>query len=94
LGAHGKIFISYRHEDAPGDARGIRDRVRDAFGAANVFMDVDRILAGQRFDLELKKALAKCDVLIAVIGSRWMELLSDYGSAANGITFETRLKRR
>jgi TPR repeat protein len=40
-------------------------------------MDVDRLLAGQRFDRELDKALAKCDVLIAVIGWRWMELLSD-----------------
>jgi hypothetical protein len=78
LGAHGKIFISYRREDVPGDARGIYDRVSRAFGAANVFMDVDKILAGQRFDRELNKALAKCDVLIAVIGSRWMELLSDY----------------
>jgi hypothetical protein len=78
LGAHGKIFISYRREDAPGDARGICDRLSRAFGAANVFMDVDRLLAGQRFDRELNKALAKCDVLIAVIGSRWMELLSDY----------------
>jgi TPR repeat protein len=78
LGAHGKIFISYRREDAPGDARGICDRLSRSFGAANVFMDVDRLLAGQRFDRGLDKALAKCDVLIAVIGSRWMELLSDY----------------
>ena len=65
MGAHGKIFISYRREDAPGDARGICDRLGRAFGAANVFMDVDRLLAGQRFDRELNKALAKCDVLIA-----------------------------
>ena len=78
LGTYGKIFISYRREDAPGDARGICDRLGHSFGAANIFMDVDRILAGQRFDRELDKALAKCDVLIAVIGSRWMELLSDY----------------
>jgi uncharacterized protein len=82
LGAHGKIFVSYRREDAPGDARGICDRLSRSFGAANVFMDVDRLLAGQRFDRELDKALAKCDVLIAVIGSRWMELLSDYAQQA------------
>jgi len=78
LGAHGKIFISYRREDAPGDARGICDRLGRSFGVGNVFMDVDRLLAGQRFDRELDKALAQCDVLIAVIGARWMELLSDY----------------
>jgi hypothetical protein len=78
LVATGKIFISYRREDAPGDARGVCDRLVRSFGKSNVFMDVDSLLAGQRFDRELDKALSKCDVLIAVIGSRWMELLSEY----------------
>jgi TIR domain len=81
LGAQRKIFISYRREDAPGDARGICDRLGRNFGEANVFMDVDRLLAGQRFDRELDKALSKCDVLIAVIGSRWIELLSAYAQS-------------
>ena len=78
MSTFGKIFISYRREDAPGDARAICDRLCHSFGATNVFMDVDSLLAGQRFDRELDKALAKCDVLIAVISSRWMELLSDH----------------
>jgi TPR repeat protein len=76
----GKIFISYRREDAPGDARGVCDRLGRSFGEASVFMDVDKLLAGQRFDRELDKALSQCDVLIAVIGSRWMELLSGHAS--------------
>ena len=38
-------------------------------------MDVDNLLAGQRFDIELAKALDACDVLIAIIGPRWMEQL-------------------
>lgn len=74
----GKIFVSYRREDAPGDARSICVRLGRSFGDANVFIDVDRLQAGQRFDRELDKALAKCEVLIAIIGSRWMELLSDH----------------
>jgi chemotaxis protein histidine kinase CheA len=76
LGTQGKIFISYRREDAPGDARGLCDRLGRSFGEANVFMDVDKLLAGQRFDRELDKALSK--VLVAVIGSRWLELLSEH----------------
>ena len=76
----GKIFISYRREDAPGDARGVCDRLGRSFGEASVFMDVDKLLAGQRFDRELEKALSQCDVLIAIIGSRWMELLSEQAS--------------
>jgi hypothetical protein len=78
MAAHGKIFVSYRRDDAPGDARGIYERLGRSFGEGKVFMDVDQLLAGQRFDRELDKALAECDVLIAVIGSRWMDLLSEY----------------
>src|SRR5215211_200639 len=72
----GKIFISYRRDDAAGDARGIRDAIAVKFGKSNVFMDVDDLLPGQRFDKKLANALDACDVLIAVIGSRWMDLLS------------------
>src|SRR5882672_10170566 len=78
MAAHGKIFVSYRRDDAPGDARSIYERLGRSFGEGNVFMDVDQLLAGQRFDRELDKALAECDVLIAVIGSRWMDLLSEH----------------
>lgn len=70
-----RIFISYRRDDVAGDARGIRDGLAARFGRGNVFMDVDDLLVGQRFDEELARALDACDVLIAVIGPRWMELL-------------------
>ena len=43
-------------------------------------MDVDNLLAGQRFDRELEKALGETDVFIAVIGPRWMELLGERAS--------------
>jgi tetratricopeptide (TPR) repeat protein len=72
------VFISYRRSDVPGDARGVYDRLVQKFGRNNVFMDVDRLLAGQRFDRELSKALVQCEVLIAIIGQRWMELLSEH----------------
>jgi hypothetical protein len=72
-----KIFISYRRDDVPGDARSIYDGLTRRFGRSRVFMDVDDVLAGQRFDRELERALAQCDVLIAVIGLRWAELLKD-----------------
>src|SRR6516162_1193840 len=39
-------------------------------------MDVNNLLAGQRFDEELAKALASCDVFLAIIGPRWMDLLA------------------
>jgi formylglycine-generating enzyme required for sulfatase activity len=80
----GKIFISYRRDDAPADARGIHDALARAFGKSNVFMDVDNLLAGQRFDKELEKALSQCDVLIAIIGLHWMQLLSARAQGTDG----------
>jgi hypothetical protein len=71
----GKIFVNYRREDAGAEAARIRDRLASSFGGANVFMDVDNLRPGQRFDKELTKALDGCDAFLAVIGSRWYELL-------------------
>jgi TPR repeat protein len=78
LATRGRIFISYRRGDVPGDARSVCERLERKFGKPNVFMDVDRLLAGQRFDRELDKALSQCDVLIAIIGPRWLELLAKH----------------
>jgi hypothetical protein len=73
----GKIFISYRRDDdTAAMAARIGDRLASRFGKANVFIDVENLFAGQRFAEELAKALATCDVLIAVIGHRWMDLLN------------------
>ncbi|MCH9809418.1 MAG: TIR domain-containing protein [Alphaproteobacteria bacterium] len=76
----GKIFISYRRDDDPSAAARVCDGLAAKFGRASVFMDVDKFRAGQRFDEELAKALAECDVLIAIIGPRWMELLESRAS--------------
>ena len=54
-----------------------------AFGKSNLFMDVYVLLAGQRFDKELEKTLSQCDVLIAVIGWHWMELLPSRGQSSD-----------
>ncbi len=78
----GKVFISYRRDDVPGDARGIRDALAKRFGKSSVFMDVNNLFPGERFDEEIAKALAASDVLIAIIGPRWMDLLK--AKAASG----------
>jgi hypothetical protein len=46
----GKIFISYRRDDDPNGAARVRDGLAKTFGESNLFMDVDNLLAGQRFD--------------------------------------------
>jgi formylglycine-generating enzyme required for sulfatase activity len=78
-----KVFISYRRDDDPNAAARIRDALTAKFGRSSVFMDVDNLLAGLRFDEELAKALAACDVFLAVIGPRWMDLLKTKASSGD-----------
>ena len=44
-------------------------------------MDVDKLKAGQRFDQELANALDQCDVLLAIIGPRWLDILGERQTA-------------
>jgi tetratricopeptide (TPR) repeat protein len=71
----GKVFINYRRDDDPSAAARVRDALAARFGKASLFMDIDSLSAGQRFEEELAKALTACDVLVAIIGPRWMDLL-------------------
>lgn len=71
----GKIFVSYRRDDNAAAAARVRDGLATKFGKSNLFMDVDNLIAGTRFDEELAKALVACDVFIAIIGERWLDML-------------------
>ena len=67
----GTIFISYRRDDAAGYARALGDRLAGRYGANRVFVDVDDIAAGQRFDSVIESALTGADIVLVLIGKRW-----------------------
>jgi TIR domain len=67
-----KIIISYRRSDSDVFAGRIRDRLAGRYGDAAVFMDIDDIPFGIDFRQHIKGALAASDVVIAIIGSRWL----------------------
>jgi hypothetical protein len=75
-----RIFMSYRRNDSSGYAGRIADRLHAAFGADNVFMDVDDIKPGFDFTEELHRALAGCDALIALIGPNWLKASNTSGA--------------
>jgi hypothetical protein len=56
------------------------DQLRLRFGKEYVFMDVDTIQPGDDFVEVLTNAVGSCDVLIAVIGKRWVAAADDRGS--------------
>jgi formylglycine-generating enzyme required for sulfatase activity len=73
------LFLSYRRDDLHGHAVGIVPRIHERleahFGAGRVFMDVDTIPPGADFVDYLGSWVGKADVLLAVIGPQWADLL-------------------
>jgi formylglycine-generating enzyme required for sulfatase activity len=68
-----KVFICYRRDDSAGHAGRVHDRLVQAFGRDLLFMDVDAIRLGVDFVEALRDEVAKCDVLLAVIGPHWID---------------------
>lgn len=75
-----KIFISYRRDDSAGHAGRVHDRLQTTFGQDLLFMDVDAIPLGVNFADRLRSEVAKCDVLLAIIGPNWRDVKDASGS--------------
>ena len=73
-----KIIISYRRADSGVITGRIRDRLAQHYGDDSVFMDIDNIPFGMDFRKNIADALAKNDLLLAVIGPDWL------GAASSG----------
>jgi TIR domain-containing protein len=68
----GQIFISYRREDSSAWAGRLSDRLSSHFPSNQIFMDVDTIEPGIDFVEAIEESVGSCDVLIAVIGTHWL----------------------
>lgn len=67
-----QVFISYRRDDAAGYSRAICDELARQFGAERVFIDVDDIHAGQPFSEVIERQIGASQVLLVLIGRRWL----------------------
>ena len=70
-----KIFVSYRRVDTEALAERLYEGLSLQFGASNVFLDVPDIEPGQRWRDEVGAQLRAADIVIALIGPRWLETL-------------------
>lgn len=81
--SNGYIFISYRRDDSAGYARAIYDQLVQHFSRERIFMDVDAIEPGFPFDEAIERAVGQCEILLAMIGRRWMEQQAGAGPRIN-----------
>jgi hypothetical protein len=72
------VFISYRRTDQPALAGRLYDKLEVKFGASQVFMDVDSIDLGLDFVEVLNETLARCKVLLVVIGRDWLNAIDEH----------------
>jgi hypothetical protein len=66
------IMLSYRRDDSKWIAGRIFDRLEDHYGRGNVFMDIDAIPVGLDFREHLQQSLQRCDILLAIVGPKWL----------------------
>jgi formylglycine-generating enzyme required for sulfatase activity len=75
-----KVFISYRRDDSAGHAGRVHDRLAQEFGRDLLFMDVDAVPLGADFIKVLREEVARCDVLLAIIGPNWLNVRDEEGN--------------
>lgn len=74
-----RLFISYRRSDAERTARALCEALRARFGAERVFFDTSDIPFGEDFQRLVRERIDASDVVIAVIGPRWLRVTNDKG---------------
>ena len=68
------IFISHRRKDDPYAARSINDALCRKFGLRNVYFDLDSLQAGLDWRKQIDAMVKGCDVMLVVIGDRWLQV--------------------
>ena len=74
------IYINYRREDAEGQAGRLFDDLSAHFGRDDVFLDVaSRKKMGIDFRRRIEEYVTSCNVLLVVIGKRWLSATDSTG---------------
>jgi len=73
------IFISYRRNDAEGEAGRLFDDLVREFSDQSVFMDVSTIEAGRDFRKVIDESVSTCGVLLSLIGPNWLDAKNEAG---------------
>jgi TIR domain len=73
------IFINYRREDSGGHAGRVYESLVGHFGRSLVFMDIFDIPPGKDFALAIDQRISNCDVLLVMIGKRWVSATDQAG---------------
>ena len=71
------VFVSYRRDDSKHAAGRLGERLDQRF---NLFMDIDSIRPGTDFTAVVRDAVDHADVVLALIGSSWLDMKDETGA--------------
>jgi hypothetical protein len=74
-----RIFMTYRRADTAYPAAWLFDRLASHFGRDQIFKDIDSIELGDDFVEVINAAVGSCDVLLALIGDKWLTIAGPDG---------------
>ncbi len=72
----GKVFISYRRSETAWAARAVFERLWREF-PQRVFIDLETIALGADFTRELDHHLEHCEAMLALLGPRWLQEMTE-----------------
>ena len=75
-----RVFISYRRDDAAGDAGRLADHLQRRFGADRLFLDIETIEPGTDFVQVLQRSLGETAAVLVVIGRQWLGIRNAAGT--------------
>jgi hypothetical protein len=73
------VFVSYRRSDSPSAARQIADALKARFGSDSVFFDTRDLRPGTDWHRDIEDRVRASDVIVAVIGPRWVTIADERG---------------
>jgi TIR domain len=76
-----RIAISYRRADSAAITGRVADRLVGRYGKDSIFIDIDNVPVGSDFRKSIAEAWSRIDVLLVVIGPRWLGIGEDGGPA-------------
>jgi hypothetical protein len=83
-----RIFITYRREDTSSQAGRLYDWLGEYYGRDAVFKDVDSIEPGRPWRHAIDSAVGSSDVVLALIGPRWLPELEERSGADDFVRYE------
>lgn len=75
----GRVFLSYRRDDAAPYAGRLHDALAERLGPERIFMDIDSIDPGERFDEVIEQTLAQLTTVLVVVGPQWLAVVDQAG---------------